>query len=117
MTPEKLPRANEAVVSRTKVVEYLLSHSHPDGQGKARFFNAHGFSEANWEQLAAALRSHGTSHAVQEAVETHYEFRYLVEGALPSPNGRTPRVRTVWFIRAGYAIPELVTAYPIRRRT
>jgi len=34
----KLPYAAKARVERKKVVEYLLSFSHPDGSSKVRFF-------------------------------------------------------------------------------
>ena len=39
---------------------------------------------------------------------------YTVEGALLAPDGRTLRVRVVWFIEIGEAVPRLVTAYPLK---
>ena len=117
MTGEPLPNAERAVVARSKVVDYLLSEAHPDGRGKARFFFAHGFSPADWEALAAALRGHAVSHRVANAVETPFGVRYVVEGELASPDGRSPGVRTVWFIRTSHDVPELVTAYPMKQRS
>jgi hypothetical protein len=117
MTAEPLPNAERAVVARGKVVDYLLSDTHPDGRGKARFFAVHGFSPASWEALAAALRLHAVSHPVAEAVETPFGLRYVVEGELPTPDGRAPGVRMVWFVRTGRDVPELVTAYPMKRRS
>ena len=38
---------------------------------------------------------------------------YVVEGTLPTPDGRNPRVRAIWFIREGEHRPRLVTAYPV----
>ncbi len=35
----KLPYAVTARVERKKIVEYLLSSSHPDGSAKERFFS------------------------------------------------------------------------------
>ena len=55
----KLPHASKARVERTKVVEYLLSSSHPDGSAKARFFIRFGFSSEKWKIFAQALRKHG----------------------------------------------------------
>lgn len=117
MTGEPLPNAARAVVARSKVVDYLLSEAHPDGRGKARFFVAHGFSLADWEALAAALRAHALAHRVISAVERPFGVRYVVEGGLTSPDGRAPGVRTVWFIRPERDVPELVTAYPMKQRS
>lgn len=115
-TGADLPHADRATVARRKVVEYLLSEAHPDGRGKARFFTAHGFAADRWEPLAAALRDHAVAHPVVERMETAFGVRYVVEGALPAPDGRAPAVRTVWFVPAGREVPELVTAYPLKRR-
>lgn len=117
MSGDTLPYSEQAIVSRRKLVDYLLSEAHPDGRGKARFFTAHGFSSAAWETLAAALRDHALTHPVGERMETAFGVRYVVEGALVAPDGRTPAVRSVWFLRAGGETPELVTAYPLKRRS
>lgn len=117
MKGQPLPNAERALIARSKILDYLLSETHPDGRGKARFFAAHGFSPAQWELLAAALRDHARAHRVAETVETAFGARYVVEGGLKAPDGRTPGVRAVWFIRTGWEIPELVTAYPMKRRS
>jgi hypothetical protein len=113
---EPLPNASRAIVAEAKITQYLLSDTHPDGSGKARFFAAHGFSLSEWGVLAAALRDHATAHPVAEAVQTPFGSRYTIEGALTSPDGRAPGVRVVWFVRAARDVPELVTAYPMKRR-
>jgi hypothetical protein len=112
-----MPNAGRAIVARRKVVDYLLSEAHPDGRGKARFFTAHGFSAGDWEGLAAALRDHAAAHPVAERMATAFGVRYVVEGALMAPDGRTPGVRAVWFVPAGGQVPELATAYPLKRRS
>jgi len=71
----------------------------------------------DWEVLAAALRAHATTHGVVESAATAFGVRYIVEGELDAPDGRRPVVRVVWFIRRGRDVPELVTAYPVRRRS
>lgn len=111
-----LPNAATATVSRAKVLDYLLSDSHPDGRGKARFFVSHGFSRAEWQRLAGALRIHAMTYRVASAVETGFGTRYVIEGALEAPDGRLPAARTVWLIRTGHEVPEFVTAYPIKPR-
>lgn len=115
MTGRKLPNADLAIVPERKVTDYLLSDIHPDGRGKARFFAGHGFTSSDWRALADALRLHAAEHPVAVAAETAFGVRYVVVGILPTPDGRGPTVRTVWFIEHGEEIPRLVTAYPAKR--
>ena len=44
--------------------------------------------------------------------ETGFGPRYDVAGPLKTPDGRTPRVRTVWQIDHGQVAARLITAYP-----
>ena len=88
--PGRLPNVERATVSEAKVTAYLLSESHPDGRGKARFFSRHGFSVARWEEMATALRRHAAENAVAEVVETAFGVRYVIEGALLTPDGGRP---------------------------
>jgi hypothetical protein len=112
-----LPNAENAVVGRGKVVNYLLSATHPEGRSKARFFSSHGFTPSEWERLATALVAHAAAHGVMESEVTSFGIRYIVEGRLQTPSGRRPIVRVVWFVQKGRDVPELVTAYPMRRRS
>ena len=34
---------------------------------------------------------------------------------MKTPDGRAPRLRSVWFIETGADTPRFVTAYPLRR--
>jgi hypothetical protein len=116
VTEERLPNAERAVVDERKVVEYLLSETHPDGPSKARFFSGLGFTVADWKVLAEALRRHAADSPVVRRDETPFGVRYVLEGVLYAPDGRTPAVRAVWFIDRAGGDPRLVTAYPARRR-
>jgi hypothetical protein len=109
----KLPNAHLAVVEERKVSEYLLNESHRFGASKARFFAAFGFSVASWRVLADALREHGRSGGVASKTETGFGPRYEVDGPLVAPDGRRPRVRTVWQVDVGEVAPCLITAYPL----
>jgi len=51
-----LPNADSAVIDEAKLQDYLLSHAHPVGRFKARFFMAMGFSADRWAEPEAALR-------------------------------------------------------------
>ena len=112
----RLPNADQARVDRAKVVNYLLNPAHVRGKAKAEFFLRFGFSAERWGELAEALRAHAMGHEVASSRETDAGVNYAVEGNMNSPDGRNPRVRTVWEIRAGDSVPRLVSAYPALRR-
>ena len=109
----KLPNGEHSRVDREKVKDYLLSVTHPNGSGKAEFFTRFGFRLESWVVLADALRKHGANHPVAKSVESSYGTRYALEGELESPDGRNPRMRTIWIIERGTKIPRLITAYAI----
>ena len=111
----KLPRARWARVDEGKVVGYLLSSHHPDGRSTAAFFGSFGFNAARWELLADALRDQGTNGEVTSVATSDYGTRYSVDGVIETPDGRNPRVRTVWLIDE-HGEPRLITAHPLRRR-
>jgi hypothetical protein len=96
------------------LTEYLLSPAHRTGRSKAIFFMSFGFTAEAWETLADALRRHAAEHDVVESEDTPFGTSYTVEGMLATPDGRTPKVRVVWFIEIGETIPRLVTAYPLK---
>ena len=112
-----LPNYDKAVVPQRKVVSYLLSHSHRDGRSKAKFFTQFGFSGEAWEELAQALRQHAADHEIAKAEQTPFGTRYVIEGQITTPDGRTPLIRSVWFIATGETIPQFATAYPLKRRS
>ena len=112
-SPMKLPNADKAQVEREKIVDYLLNTAHRYGSSKARFFARYGFKAENWEQLAQALRHHVQAHEVKRAKETGFGPRYQVEGRLKAPDGRSPRVRSVWQLDHGEVEPRLIKAYPL----
>jgi hypothetical protein len=111
----QLPRAFEAVVPSAKITDYLLSRTNPRSQHKTAFFEAFGFSKSEWELLAAAIRAHAIRHAIADQEDTSFGTWYTVEGALETPRGIQPTVRTVWFVDTGAVIPRFVTAYPLPR--
>jgi hypothetical protein len=112
----KLPNATKAVVERDKILVYLLNPEHQIGASKAQFFTRFGFSAGKWEQLAEALLVHGQTHEVKRVRETNFGPRYEVEGALKTPGGREPFIRSVWQMDKGTVAPRLITAYPLEAR-
>ena len=109
----RLPNAHFAVVEREKVTDYLVNPEHRYGASKARFFTAFGFEVGAWEVLASALREHAQRHNVARTYETHWGPRYEIDGELNTPDGRQPRIRSVWQFEVGEIAPRLITAYPL----
>jgi hypothetical protein len=112
----RLPNAAHLVVEREKIVDYLLSPVHRYGASKARFFMRFGFRPEHWEVFAEALREHGRRHDVVRTKQTGFGPRFEIEGALVAPDGRQPRVMTVWQLDEGETAPRLITAYPLEAR-
>lgn len=112
----KLPNNEKAVIPQRKIVDYLLSSSHRDGHGKAKFFTQHGFSIEAWEELAQALRRHAANHEIAKMENSPFGTRYVIEGAILTPEGRSPLLRSVWFIATDETIPQFATASPLKRR-
>lgn len=56
---------------------------------------------------------HGWDNEVTKVKEAGFGPRYEVEGELAAPDGRRPRVRTVWQVDAGGIAPRLITAHPM----
>ncbi len=109
----KLFHLDQIAVPQAKLVDYLLSHTHPEGRSKARFFRRFGFTPETWDVLADALRRHAAEHEITKEEASPFGTRYVVEGILQTPSGRTPRIRTIWFIDIGAKVPRFVTAYPL----
>jgi hypothetical protein len=111
----KLPNAEQVVVSRAKIVDYLLSETHRDGRHKATFYRRFGFTPENWQELADALKQHAMNHGVAREELSPFGRRLVVEGIIHCPDGRQPHLRSVWFLRDEETKPRFVTAYPIKR--
>jgi hypothetical protein len=109
----KLSNAHLAIVEQGKICDYLLNFDHRFGADKARFFSEFGFRAEAWEVLAGALREQGQRYEVSKVRETGFGPRYEVDGELRVPDGRRPRVRTVWQVDEGQIAPRLITAYPL----
>jgi hypothetical protein len=107
-----LPHAEAVTTSREKITDYLLNPLHPDAAGKAAFFAALGFTIENWQRLADALRQVAVNCPVASKVVTPHGTKYVLDGAMTTPVGSKPWVRTVWIVDRGENVPRLVTAYP-----
>jgi hypothetical protein len=93
----KLPNGEHAVVPDAKIVDYLLSNSHRDGQHKARFFRRFGYDLSAWQRLRDDLLEHAKYDVIAEQ-QSPFGTRYIIEGIIQAPDGRTPNIRTIWFV-------------------
>lgn len=106
----RLPNGGRATVHPDKILKYLLS---PNGGGKVGFFAAVGFSSSRWSQLTDALRAHARWNPVTAKRDTRHGTKYIIEGPMQAPDGRSPRVRSVWIVDTGETVPRFVSAYPL----
>lgn len=110
----KLPNRERAVVPEAKITQYLLSPTHPDGWSKEMFFTRFGFSATAWGVLADALLRHAADNEIVKTEDSPFGTRFLIEGIIHAPDGRMPKIRSIWFIETGEDFARFVTAYPLR---
>ena len=111
----RLPNSELAIVEKAKIADYLLSETHEDGRGKAKFFLSFGFRSEEPEVLERALLTLAKTNDVASVEPSPHGTKYVVIGPVPSPNGQRPVVRTVWIVDNGQQAPRLITAFPGRR--
>jgi len=108
----ELPNFEAIQIDKAKITEYLLSSTNQEG--KAGFFTRFGFSVAEWEMLAEAMRHQLANHEVTQMIQNRHGTKFLIEGVLTTPDGRNPVVRSVWLIETGKQVARLITAYPVK---
>ena len=62
--------------------------------------------------MADALRELAARFPVAKESASRHGVKYVVDGALRTPVGKTLTVRTVWIVDQGSDTPRFVTAYP-----
>ena len=101
------------IVEESKISDYLLDLEHRIGGAKARFFMGFGFDASRPVEFAECLKSHAASNPVVSVGDTGYGTKWVVEGPITCPDGRSPGIRTVWILDSGREFPRLVSAYPL----
>jgi hypothetical protein len=81
----QLAGAHAAIVTREKIVEYLLNVEHADGAPKARFFGALGFTVEEWQTFATALREIAVQYPIKSTIESAHGRKYIIEGEIITP--------------------------------
>ncbi len=69
------------------------------GRFKAGFFEALGYSAADWRRLDADLRHLAASGDLAIGPRIRYGQKYEIRGTLRGPSGRVAHVVTIWIVR------------------
>jgi hypothetical protein len=108
------PDFQNALVPEAKVLDYLLNFEKMPGAAKARFFASFGFRRNNWTVFADALRKQACEGVISAEFRTVYGTKIEVVGQICSPDGRDPKICTVWQRDEDNLEPRLITAYPLK---
>lgn len=111
MPEPKIPNGSSAVVSRSKLTDYLLSDGHPVGRYKANFFRALGYSRDDPEALEKDLLAVLENELIGTQ-SNEFGTKYVVAGRIGRRDAEQKPVVTVWIILSGSDTPRFVTAYP-----
>jgi hypothetical protein len=107
----RLPNGDRAVVDDRKLLQFILSPSHPHGRTHAHLFDRLlGINLTNADVLRQALlQAAATGDAILGEMSDFgqkYEIRFTFSG----PRG-VYNVLSVWMIESSGDVPRLVTAY------
>ena len=108
----RLPNRESAYVPSSKLVDYLLSRTHAVGKSKAKFFSKFGFDETNVDDFERGLKKIAQENEITEQISMLHGEKYIIDGVIQTPIGRTITIRTVWIIEKGEITPRFVTAHP-----
>ncbi len=111
----KVPNYEQAIVSKEKLIDYLLNFDHHDGRSKASFYQKFGFERTNYMDLIVALKRIIAENDFDSCIETHFGKKYIVYGYLDSKRQPKPMLKTVWQINKNDKFPYLITAYPDKK--
>ncbi len=100
------------IVDPRKLTGYLLAEDHPEGGAKAHFFIGCGFTPAEAQRLAEALRLLAET-GDPDTLPGPFGVKIRVDGPLGCPDGRSRRRRSVWIVEGVDTPARFVTAYPL----
>ena len=108
----KLPNAENAIIDRRKITDYLLCETHELGAPKAQFFTSFGWSSDKPEKLIAALHLHANEFEIDSAYSAPFGEKFEITGVIQAPDGRIALIKSVWIILHDEETPRFVTALP-----
>lgn len=109
----KLLNGSKAIISKEKLLDYVLSETHATGKFKAKFFRKLGFDETNVRIFEKVLRKLAKSQEVTDVVSSEFGTKYIVDGKINTPSNKSVVVRTIWIIEKGQNRPRFITVYPV----
>ncbi len=109
----KLENREYAYIPLAKLLDYLLSETHPVGKSKAKYFRSLGFNETNLNLLKEGLLAIASSEDVKETISSSHGVKYVIDGMLQTPTGVFIKLRTIWIIDKDMERPRFITTYPI----
>jgi len=102
-------------IEKSKITDYLLNERHPQGKAKALWFQSHGFHRKKWRVLSNSIRALLENRESEVMTKSPFGYRIVIRGTIPTPQGNTVRIITVWQRDRQALAPRLITAYPERR--
>jgi uncharacterized glyoxalase superfamily metalloenzyme YdcJ len=103
----------EVKIDIRKLRDYCLNSKHPVGKHKARVFASYlGLDRNDADLLKQKIANAIKKAEIQTEGEDKFGRRYSADIELDIKNN-TAVVKTIWIIRSGEQIPELVTCYVI----
>ena len=110
--PARVPEAEAAYADPRKFTDYLLSETHTDGRGKAKFFREIGYDLSNWEELYKSLLAQlPTVEGRYSRPNPPWGENYEAVLRIEAPVG-TVNVRTFWEVHPMTGT-KFLTAYPL----
>ena len=107
----KLPNGDRAVVTDEKLLRYVLNPLHPVGGPHARLFDRLlGINLACADVLRDALLCAARDQEAMPGKSSVFGQKFEVRFTLSGPRG-SYNVLSVWMIKTGTELPQLVTAY------
>lgn len=101
------------IISKDKLVGYLLSDTHPTGKSKANFFQKHGYTKRNVDKLREQLLILINENEISKTINSEFGQKHIIDGKIHSQLKETIRVRTIWIDDPKKNEIRLVTCYPI----
>jgi hypothetical protein len=106
----KLPNGDRAIVSLSRLTDYLLNSQHATGKHKARVFaSALGPDSSGAEVFRQWLLSLAADGDAEAGLTDAYGQRFVISGKMLY-KGQEALLRTAWIVRQGCADPEFLTA-------
>ncbi len=107
----QIPGADRALISKEKIVRYLLNFDHPDGASKARVLAHAGFDAAKPDEFEQVLRQQHLCGEARPGKPSPFGRKYEIARPLTGPAGSV-MITSVWIVRTGESFPRLITIIP-----